>query len=812
METINEATLLYVLAYELLGRKPAKVPNVGRNDRSYNELVADGALDVFGNKRVDVLMETFTGQPKIVIRTNEGTEPLPFMDVLYFGIPANDKFPGYWQKIEERLFNIRHCRNIQGIFRVLEPFEPAIDPDILVKAAAAGIDLNSLQPGPVGGMAPNYRYRLLSAKAIEFCNDVRAFGEKLLSVLERRDGEALALLRSSNEIEMLNAVKSVRKQQVKEANETWSGLEAGVAVIDKRLDYYSGVPRMNEWEIAGTIAHGLGIVSEVVATILNTVAGTAHLFPQITAGASGFGGSPQLVVNIGGDNVGKSSANYAALFQGLASILHQGGQMLDTQGGYTRRDNENTFQKDVATLEKTQMLRQVEAARLRFLIAQTEADNHDLQIEETQSVDSYMHDKYTDQQLYDWMLSQLATVYFQSYQLAYDMARRAEQGFQFELGRPEASFIQFGYWDSLKKGLMSAEKLSNDIRRMEAAYYDLNARELEITKNISLAEIAPLELLKLKQSGTCTVTLPEWLFDLDFPGQCRRRIKSLMVSIPCVTGPYTSVNCILSMTGNWIRMSEDVAAGYGDPFAGADPRFVQNVVAASTIATSHGQNDAGVFELTYDRSDAQFNPFENAGAISQWTIALPRENNQFDTATTTDVILHVRYTAVQGGLALTNAAKANLDAVLPTSGFRLLVLKQEFGSEWYRFFNPNANQDQVFAITIKPEHLPFNVRARAVNKTIRIAKVDLVVESAHGQDFTVHVQVPGAPAPADEAMAKDPVFGNMHHLEKNIAAVPVRNLLGDWKIKIKKAAAGDFRSLQPEDIAHAYLVAKYVIQ
>src|SRR5690606_15014501 len=109
-----------------------------------------------------------------------------------------------------------------------------------------------------------------------------------------------------------------------------------------------------------------------------------------------------------------------------------------------------------------------DAAAVRVAIAEKELENHELQIANAEAVDEYMRSKYTNQQLYNWMLSQVATVYFQSYQLAFDMAKRAEQAFRFELGKPDASFIQFGYWDSLKKGLLAGERLGNDIRRMEA--------------------------------------------------------------------------------------------------------------------------------------------------------------------------------------------------------------------------------------------------------------------------------------------------------------------------------------------------------
>src|SRR5207249_4194705 len=128
------------------------------------------------------------------------------------------------------------------------------------------------------------------------------------------------------------------------------------------------------------------------------------------------------------------------------------------------------------------------------------------------------------------------------YQLAYDMAKRAERAYRFELGLSDSNFIQFGYWDSLRKGLLAAERLSLDIQRMTAGYLDQHKREYEITKHVSLAMLNPEALVELREKGACYFTLPEAIFDVDFPGHYMRRIKSVSITLPAVAGPYTSVN------------------------------------------------------------------------------------------------------------------------------------------------------------------------------------------------------------------------------------------------------------------------------
>ena len=47
---------------------------------------------------------------------------------------------------------------------------------------------------------------------------------------------------------------------------------------------------------------------------------------------------------------------------------------------------------------------------------------------------TYLRDKYTNEQLYGWMLGQLSGVYFQAYKVAFDAAQQAERAFRFERG------------------------------------------------------------------------------------------------------------------------------------------------------------------------------------------------------------------------------------------------------------------------------------------------------------------------------------------------------------------------------------------
>lgn len=55
----------------------------------------------------------------------------------------------------------------------------------------------------------------------------------------------------------------------------------------------------------------------------------------------------------------------------------------------------------------------------------------------------------------------------------------------------------------------------------------MNRRELELTKNLSLAQWNPVALLSLRETGRCYLSVREEWFDIDYQGHYFRRIKSV---------------------------------------------------------------------------------------------------------------------------------------------------------------------------------------------------------------------------------------------------------------------------------------------
>ena len=106
--------------------------------------------------------------------------------------------------------------------------------------------------------------------------------------------------------------------------------------------------------------------------------------------------------------------------------------------------------------------------------------------------------------------------------------------------------------------------------------------------------------------------------------------------------------------------------------------------------------------------DDRFRPFEGAGAISTWTLALPPIPS-FDYSTITDVILHVRYTARDGGQALAGPATDATKTLLKTAGaapqYLLLSLRHDFPTEWYAFTSGGAGAQ--FTAVLPRAYFPY---------------------------------------------------------------------------------------------------------
>ena len=756
MESVAQATQMYILADKLLGPKPRIIPPVAKPPyETYNQIEAK--LDSFGN----ALIAFENILPDLTVLPEGGGEllpPSPTLSMLYFCIPHNEKMFEYWDRAADRLFKIRHCQNIDGIERSLALFAPPIDPGMLVKAAASGLDISSILAG-FNAPTPFYRFNVLSQKATELVQEVRGLGGSLLQALEKKDAEALALLRNELEMKVLNATRDIKKLQIEEAKEQIEVLKRTQKVTEERQKYYRNIQKIISKEQLNLNKLEEANNYQTAAQIVRTVAGALRLVPEFHVGASGFGGSPQVVMQLGGSAMSGATSIAADILGILGSVASYEASRASILGGYDRRFDDWKLQERLATKELASIEKQTKAAEIRKEISETDLKNHDLQISNAKKTDEFMRSKFTNKELYDWTIGQISSVYYKSYQLAHDFAKKAERSYRFELGNDD-SFVSYGYWDSMKKGLQSADSLLHAIKRMETSYLDKNKREYEITKHVSLLQLDPLALLKLRNTGACDFEIPEVLYDMDHAGHFFRRIKSISISVPCVAGPYTSISAKLSLINNRYRKNtnSDNAANTGyaeDP--GNDERFMYNIGSIQSLATSNAQNDSGLFELNF--RDDRYLPFEGCGAISWWRLELPNPTiaQQFNYESIADAVIHIKYTAREGGSVLKGLAESSIverlelirQQLTSEQGFHIAVnLKHDLPNEWHMLKKNKATN-----ITISRDRLPYMVQGIG---NAEIGSIKFIAKSSG----PVNAKIEGNSTPVNGALWNGLFTGN----------------------------------------------------
>ncbi len=696
-ESVNEAVMLYVLASDILGPRPVKVGECETppdDDMTYEKigptLQSDSDLLIFLENWVQSAgrESLYRKLPQGAAVFEEGARleryddksgtdappAAPARDAVnglgmrkqyqVFGVPRNETLLDYWDRVEDRLFKIRNGLNMAGVKQQLPLFQPPIDPALLVRAKAAGLSLDDIM-GLINETPPAYRFHFLLEKARSFISTVQSFGGALLSALEKKDAEELSLLRSTHEQNILKMTKDVKNQQVQEAIAGLFAAQEGKTNIQNRIDYYQGLldNGLTGWESTQQISRHTATGLKLAESIVHLQAALTYLIPQL--------GSP-FAMTYGGNELGDSGVEFAQWTQSMASIADAVSSSAGLEASFQRRREEWQHQLTLAQQEIKQADQQIIAADFRRQISESDSKIHQKNIDQSRELYEYYQDKFTSLGLYNYLSTSLYRLYHTAYTLAFDLAKTAERAYRFEL--PDADdgfFIQSDNWQGDRAGLLAGESLLVQLQNMEKAYLENNLRNYEITQSFSMRQLNSQALLDLKNSGACDFQIPEIAFDLFYPGQYQRIIKSVRLTIPCVAGPHTNVGCKLTLGNNKVRYEATA-----DLVDGPRPSTM-------SVATSNAVNDGGLFEMNF--RDERYMPFEGAGAVSSWHLELPGVFRAFDYDTISDVICHVSYTA-KDNVALRGKVEqtvANAIKSYAASGlYRLVSLKHDFPAVW----------------------------------------------------------------------------------------------------------------------------------
>ncbi|MFC4118573.1 hemopexin repeat-containing protein [Nonomuraea zeae] len=672
-ESVDEARMLYIFAYDLLGARPEDLgPRALSAAKSYEQLEraprpAQNAELTGGGALLD--------GPGAV----HGSVESP-----YFHVPGNTVFLDYWTRVEDRLRKIRASLDIMGVSRPLPLFEPPADVMALVRGVAGGAGLDQLAAAAMAPV-PHYRFSFAFRKAQELVDRLRQFAGDLLNVLERRDVEELALLQNRNEGAILAMTLAIKEAQVEIATEGLREAQAGRDGAGERVRHYErliaeGLTELQEAQIEAMTG---AAASQFAASGLQVAAAIASGVPEVLVGPFIIG-TKQGGVQVG-SVLGHSADFAASLGQGLSLL----GELLGIRAEHERMAEDWALQLATAHSDVAQLEHQVAGAELQVKVAQRELEVQRQEIANLDAVGSFMKNKFAGAQLYHWMSGRLSGMYFQTYNMAYELALSAQRAFHYERGIPEgeAGFIQPLYWESRRNGLLAGESLGADLDRLGKAYAETDGRGLEITKKVSLLALDPLAALSLRSTGRCEFALTEALFDRDFPGHYRRRIKTLSVTFEGAEEPLGLNATLTQLDSKTVLAADPKAVKYLIDAKGPMPGTLRaNWRPGQQIALSDLEpykDNNGLFELRYD--DDRYLPFEGTGAVSRWRLELSAKG----APELRDVTITVKYAAEQGGEPFANAVKGMLR---PYPAARFLDLATAFPQLWTDFVEGDADR------------------------------------------------------------------------------------------------------------------------
>ena len=463
--------------------------------------------------------------------------------------------------------------------------------------------------------------------------------------------------------------------------------------VQNRIDYHQGLidTGLMSWEVTQQVSKHIGTGLRSVEGVLHLKEAIAALFPNA--------GSP-FAMTYGGKQLSKSAEAWASWAQTMASIANEISSSAGLEANFERREQEWKQQLTLAQKELDQVEQQRLAAAARVKIAEKDLEIHENQITQADELDDFYKDKFTKLGLYTYLSTTLNRLYRQAYNVAHEMSLIAQRAYQFERDEDTTGYIAGDNWQPDRAGLLAGERLLLQLQQMEKTYLLEHKRDNEVNQSFSLALLNPSELLTLRETGSCEFAIPEMSFDFFYPGHYKRLIKSVRLTIPCVTGPYTNVSAKLTIMRSDVRMRPDV----NDEALTTNWPIHESI--ASSIAISSAQSDSGLFELNF--RDERYLPFEGFGAVSEWRLELPSSIRMFDYDTISDVIIHISYTAKEDGEFREAVERQIVSTLSSYNGLvRLFSLRHEFPNAFHRLLNPPPGSAQTTELEVTDQHFPY---------------------------------------------------------------------------------------------------------
>src|SRR4051795_9534177 len=107
----------------------------------------------------------------------------------------------------------------------------------------------------------------------------------------------------------------------------------------------------------------------------------------------------------------------ASIASTASELLSQAASMAEVVAGHQRRTQEWQLQETLAQYEVNQLTQQIAGANARLAAARQELEINRQEIANATQVEALTRTRFTNQELYAWMVGRIATVYFQAFRL-----------------------------------------------------------------------------------------------------------------------------------------------------------------------------------------------------------------------------------------------------------------------------------------------------------------------------------------------------------------------------------------------------------
>ncbi|MGX1460769.1 receptor-binding and translocation channel-forming TcA subunit of Tc toxin/ABC toxin-like protein/neuraminidase-like protein [Bacillus thuringiensis] len=617
-DALTEAKMYYIQASQLLGPRPEiRINNSWPNPTLQNETDAMTAEPTRSNLMITPIM-----QLRAFLKTENG----------HFLPPYNDELLAFWDKIDLRLYNLRHNLSLDGQPLNLPLFAEPMNPRDLQIQYSAGDGLEG-SADPSQSSQSIYRFPIVIDKARTAVNSVIQFGNALENALTKQDTEAMTLLLQSQQQIVLQQTRDIQEKNLDSLQASLEATMIAKVSAESTKTHYAGL--VENW-MSDNETRSLKLRTDAGITNTNSVA------PMTIAGAADMAPNVFGLAN-GGVRWGAVSMAVAQGLQISATVKEQNANIMDISESYRRRRDDWMLQRDVAEREEAQLNSQISALQEQINMARKQIILSETEQAHAQAIYQLQSTRFTSQALYNWMVGRLSSLYYQMYDATLSLCFMAKNALEKELRKDKITgILTLPAWNDLYQGLLAGEVLMVELQKLDNLWLEENKRGMEAVKTVSLDTLIRKkdqeftfvglvqEVLNGKSPETVNgvkVQLQNDIFsatlDLSSLGldnsynqvEKTRGIKNLSVTLPALLGPYQDVEATLSLGGE-------------------------------TVTLSHGVDDSGLF-IT-DLNESRFLPFEGMDLLSgKLTLAIFHTGQDGDQRSLleslNDVIFHIRY-------------------------------------------------------------------------------------------------------------------------------------------------------------------------